>query len=49
MVEFSKFTLKILHDVVLANAQYVDLILNGPYSTRPTRWDLWTSTTGELL
>jgi F420-non-reducing hydrogenase large subunit len=31
MVEFGKFTLKIFHDVVLANPQYVDLLLNGPY------------------
>jgi F420-non-reducing hydrogenase large subunit len=31
MVEFSKFTLKILHDVVLGNSSYVDLILHGPY------------------
>jgi F420-non-reducing hydrogenase large subunit len=31
MVEFGKFTLKLFHDVVLANNEYVDLILNGPY------------------
>jgi F420-non-reducing hydrogenase large subunit len=31
MVEFGKFTLKVLHDQVLANTGYVDLILNGPY------------------
>ncbi len=31
MVEFGKLTLKILHDVVLGNREYVDLILNGPY------------------
>jgi F420-non-reducing hydrogenase large subunit len=31
MVEFGKFTLKVLHDIVLSNKQYVDLILNGPY------------------
>ncbi|MFN0168935.1 MAG: Ni/Fe hydrogenase subunit alpha [Bryobacteraceae bacterium] len=31
MVEFGKLTLKILHDVVLSNREYVDLILNGPY------------------
>ena len=31
MVEFGKFTLKLLHDVVLSNKEYVDLILNGPY------------------
>jgi F420-non-reducing hydrogenase large subunit len=34
MVEFGKLTLKILHDVVLANREYVDLILNGPYVQR---------------
>ena len=34
MVEFGKFTLKLLHDVVLANQAYVDLILNGPYLHR---------------
>jgi F420-non-reducing hydrogenase large subunit len=31
-VEFSKFSLKIFDDVVLANEKYVDIILNGPYS-----------------
>lgn len=31
MVEFGQLTLKILHDVVLSNREYVDLILNGPY------------------
>ncbi len=31
MLEFAKFTLKVLDDVVLANPRYVDLILNGPY------------------
>jgi F420-non-reducing hydrogenase large subunit len=31
MLDFAKFTLKLLHDVVLANDGYVDLILNGPY------------------
>jgi F420-non-reducing hydrogenase large subunit len=31
MVEFARFTLKLFHDVVLANGQYVDLILKGPY------------------
>jgi F420-non-reducing hydrogenase large subunit len=31
MVEFGKFTLKLFHDVVLSNKEYVDLILNGPY------------------
>jgi F420-non-reducing hydrogenase large subunit len=31
MVEIGKFTLKVLQDHVLANAAYVDLILNGPY------------------
>ena len=31
MVEFGKFTLKLFHDVVIANKEYVDLILNGPY------------------
>ncbi|MFB3818386.1 MAG: Ni/Fe hydrogenase subunit alpha [Candidatus Methylomirabilales bacterium] len=31
MVEFGKFTLRLLHDVVLANQEYVDLILHGPY------------------
>ena len=34
MVEFSRFTLVVLHEQVLANAQYVDLILNGPYFHR---------------
>jgi len=31
-VEFSKFSLKIFNDVVLQNKEYVDIILNGPYS-----------------
>ena len=31
MVGFAEFTMELLHDVVLANDQYVDLILNGPY------------------
>ena len=31
MVEFGKFTLKLFHDVVLSNKEYVELILNGPY------------------
>jgi F420-non-reducing hydrogenase large subunit len=31
MVDFAKFTLKLLHDVVLANETYLDIILNGPY------------------
>jgi F420-non-reducing hydrogenase large subunit len=31
MVEFGKFTLKLLHDVVISNKDYVDLIVNGPY------------------
>ena len=34
MVEFGKFTLKVFHDIVLANKGYVDLILNGPYMHR---------------
>jgi F420-non-reducing hydrogenase large subunit len=31
-IEFSKFSLKIFNDVVLGNKNYVDLIVNGPYS-----------------
>lgn len=31
-VEFGKFSLKIFNDVVLQNKDYVDIILNGPYS-----------------
>jgi len=31
-VEFSKFSIKIFNDIVLANKEYVDIILNGPYS-----------------
>jgi F420-non-reducing hydrogenase large subunit len=34
LVEFGKFTLRLFDDVVLANAAYVDLILNGPYTMR---------------
>ena len=33
-IEFSKFSLTIFNDVVLGNKDYVDLILNGPYSLR---------------
>lgn len=31
-IEFSKFSLKLFNDVVLANKGYVDIIVNGPYS-----------------
>src|SRR5210317_1493604 len=31
-IDFAKFTLKIFDDVVLANKDYVDIILNGPYN-----------------
>lgn len=31
-IEFSKFSLKIFEDIVLGNKDYVDIILNGPYS-----------------
>ena len=30
-IEFSRFSLQLFHDIVLANEQYVDLIVNGPY------------------
>lgn len=33
-IEFSKFTLKIFEDVVLSNNDYVNLILDGPYSLK---------------
>ncbi|NQU88334.1 MAG: Ni/Fe hydrogenase subunit alpha [Mariniphaga sp.] len=33
-IEFSKFSLEIFNDVVLKNKDYVDLILNGPYSLK---------------
>ena len=33
-IEFSKFSLTIFNDVVLGNKDYVDLILNGPYSLK---------------
>jgi len=33
-VEFAQFTLKIFEDFVLKNNEYVDLILNGPYSLK---------------
>lgn len=33
-IEFSKFSLKIFEDVVLSNDQYLDIILNGPYSLK---------------
>jgi len=31
-IKFAQFSLKIFEDVVLGNKQYVDIILNGPYS-----------------
>jgi len=31
-IEFSKFSLKLFEDIVLGNKDYVDIILNGPYS-----------------
>ncbi|MBN1598539.1 MAG: Ni/Fe hydrogenase subunit alpha [Bacteroidales bacterium] len=33
-IEFSKFTIQIFNDVVLGNKDYVNLILNGPYSLK---------------
>ncbi len=33
-IEFAKFSLKIFDDVVLANKEYVDIILNGPYALK---------------
>lgn len=33
-IEFSKFSLKIFEDVVLGNKEYVDIIVNGPYSLK---------------
>ncbi len=33
-VEFAKLSFKIFNDVVLSNKQYVDIILNGPYSLK---------------
>ena len=32
MVEFAKFTIQVFNDIVLANQQYVDLILSDPYT-----------------
>ncbi|HOU52982.1 MAG TPA: Ni/Fe hydrogenase subunit alpha [Myxococcota bacterium] len=34
LVEFGKFTLRLFDQVVLQNAAYVDLILNGPYTMK---------------
>lgn len=33
-VEFSKFSMQLFKEVVLGNKEYVDLILNGPYSLK---------------
>jgi len=33
-VDFSKFSMKIFNDVVLANKDYVDLIVSGPYNLK---------------
>ena len=33
-VEFSKFSMKVFNDIVLANKEYLDIILNGPYSLK---------------
>ena len=34
LYDFTLFSLQLFRDVVLANAQYVDLILNGPYTLK---------------
>ncbi len=31
-IEFSKFSINLFNDIVLGNKEYLDLILNGPYS-----------------
>ncbi len=33
-IEFAKFSLQIFNEVVLGNATYLDIILNGPYSLK---------------
>ncbi|HOW26072.1 MAG TPA: Ni/Fe hydrogenase subunit alpha [Bacteroidales bacterium] len=33
-VEFARFSLKLFNDVVLSNKEYLDLVLNGPYSLK---------------
>jgi F420-non-reducing hydrogenase large subunit len=33
-IEFSKFTIKLFYDAVLGNKEYLDLIVNGPYSLK---------------
>jgi F420-non-reducing hydrogenase large subunit len=33
-IDFAKFTLKVFDDIVLSNKDYVDLIINGPYSLK---------------
>lgn len=33
-VEFARFSLKLFDDVVLSNKEYLDLVLNGPYSLK---------------
>jgi F420-non-reducing hydrogenase large subunit len=33
-IEFSKFSMKIFNDIVLANKEYVDIIVNGPYNLK---------------
>jgi F420-non-reducing hydrogenase large subunit len=33
-IDFAKFTLKVFDDIVLSNKDYVDLIVNGPYSLK---------------
>ncbi len=33
-VEFSKFSIKLFNDLVLGNKEYLDIILNGPYSLK---------------
>lgn len=33
-VEFSKFSMKVFNDIVLANKEYVDIIVNGPYKLK---------------
>jgi F420-non-reducing hydrogenase large subunit len=33
-IEFAKFSMQIFNDIILGNKEYVDIILNGPYSLK---------------
>jgi F420-non-reducing hydrogenase large subunit len=47
-VEFAKFTLGVIENVVLKNPAYVEMILSDTFTTARTRWARWTPTTRSI-